>query len=101
MPKRFQNPDLYTDAEMIVCPSVANLRLQTPPTYVGNTVYGGDALYAIAVVIGASAAFDGTAAIYGWDASSGSADNGTTVIAPSSPQVGGNPGRWRRLGSAL
>ncbi len=101
MPQQYTNPDSWVDARIIVATTLANLRLQTPPTYVGNTVFSGTQPYAIAIAIGATTALDGTAAIYAWNASSSSADNGTTVIAPSGPQVGGNPGRWIRLGSAL
>lgn len=101
MPKVYENPNGWRDAQIMVADTVANLRLQTPPTYVGNTVYAGIPTYPLAFVLGAAAAFDGTTAIYAWDPASGAADNGTTVIAPAGPQVGGNPGRWRRLGAAL
>jgi hypothetical protein len=95
------NPDTFADPKIILATTVVNLRAQAAPTAVGNTVFAGSQSYSIAILLGSAAAFDGTAAVYAWDASSALADNGTTVIKPDLPQAGGNPGRWRRLGSNL
>lgn len=94
------NPDKYQDQKILVVPSLANLRAQDPPTYVGNTTTS-QQTYSVAIVLGSASAFGGNPGIYAWDASSAAADNNSTVIKPDSPQVGGNPGRWRILGGTL
>lgn len=45
-------------------------------------------------VAGYAAAFDGGAGVFTWDATSTSADNGTTIIAPTWAATG----RWVRIG---
>lgn len=86
------NPDSFKDPSVYVCTSIANLREQEPPT-AGNAAR---ATYTLAIVIGQTSPFDGTSAIYVWNASSGAADDGAATIKPNSPQVGGQPGRWIR-----
>jgi hypothetical protein len=94
------NPDIYYDARILVVTSLANLRQVPPPSAVGNTL-ATQQYYSIAIVLGSASAFGGNPGIYAWDAQSALADNNSTVIKPDSPQVGGNPGRWRILGGTL
>lgn len=94
------NPDKYQDQKILVVTSLANLRAQDPPSHVGNTTTS-QQYYSIALVLGSVTPFGGAAAFYAWDSQSGAADNNSTVIKPDSPQVGGNPGRWRILGGTL
>jgi hypothetical protein len=94
------NPDRFQDTKVLLCTSLVNLRQQTPPKHVGNTTTT-ETSHAIALVLGSVTAFGGNAAWYAWDSTSGAADNNSTVIKPDSPQVGGNPGRWRMVGGTL
>lgn len=69
-------------------------------TYVLNTDYATQlraftGLTGIKIMVGGNAALaDGGAGIFYWNASSTSADNGTTIIAPT----GTSTGRWVRIG---
>lgn len=98
--QRFTNPDGYADARITVATSLANLRLQTAPSHVGNAL-ATQQTYSICLVLGAAGTIGTNAAWYVWDATSALADNNSTVIKPSSPQVGGNPGRWVIVGGTL
>lgn len=100
--KVYENPDGYRDATVTVATSLANLRLQTPPSHVGNNL-GSTApqTYSLCLVLGAAGVIGTNAAWFVWDASSALADNNSTVIKPSGPQVGGNPGRWVIVGGTL
>lgn len=100
--QRFTNPDGWGDTIILTATSLANLRLQTPPSHAGN-VLGSTVQqnYALCIVLGSAGVIGTGAAWYVWDAASALADNNSTVIKPDSPQVGGNPGRWRMLGGTL
>ena len=101
MPQVYSNPTSFKCADPYFCESIAQLRQQTPPTYVGNALFTGQNTYPIAIVGGGASPFAGNAAVYAWDATSALADNNSTVIRPDNAQVGGNPGRWRMLGGTL
>lgn len=94
------NPNTFQEQKILVVTSLANLREQLPPTFTGSTVPT-EQDYPIALALGGASPFAGGAAFYAWDATSALADNNSTVIKPDSAQVGGNPGRWRMLGSTL
>lgn len=98
----YANPTQYADTKIRVATSFAELRAQTPPSFVGNNL-GSTATqtYSICLVLGSAGAIGTNAAFYVWDATSALVDNNSTVIKPSSPQVGGNPGRWVIIGSTL
>lgn len=100
--QRFTNPDQYGDTVITVATSLAALRNQTAPSHVGNQL-GSTATqtYSICLVLGSAGTIGTNAAWYVWDASSALADNNSTVIKPTSPQVGGNPGRWVIIGATL
>lgn len=100
--QRYTNPDGYADAQVTVATSLANLRLQVPPSYVGNNL-GSTApqTYSLCLVLGAAGVIGTGAAWFVWDAASALADNNSTVVKPSSPHVGGNPGRWVIVGGTL
>jgi len=100
--QRYTNPDSYADARITVATSLANLRLQPAPSHVGNAL-GSTApvTYSICLVLGAAGTIGTNAAWYVWDSTSALADNNSTVVKPSSPQVGGNPGRWVIVGGTL
>lgn len=100
--QRFTNPDGYADAKISVATSLANLRAQPAPSHVGNAL-GATApvTYSLCLVLGSAGTIGTNAAIYVWDSTSAVADNNSTVIKPDSPQVGGNPGRWRMVGGTL
>lgn len=101
MPQIYDTPT-YGEVRMLVATSIANLRAQTAPTAVGNALAGTDKVtYPICLVLGSAGAIGTNAAFYVWDATSALADNNSTVIKPTSPQVGGNPGRWVIIGSTL
>lgn len=92
----------YFDAKIMVVTSLANLRLQTPPSFVGNNLGSTAAqTYSICLVLGSAGTIGTNAAWYVWDATSALADNNSSVIKPASPQVGGNPGRWVIVGGTL
>lgn len=93
------NPNTFQEQKVLVVTSLANLREQLPPTFGGATALDQD--YPIALALGGASPFAGGAAFYAWDAASALADNNSTVIVPNNAQVGGNPGRWRMLGSTL
>ena len=92
----------YFDTRIMVVTSLANLRLQTPPSHVGNAL-GATATqtYSLCLVLGSAGAIGTNAAWYVWDATSALADNNSTVIKPTTPQVGGNPGRWVIIGGTM
>lgn len=50
----------------------------------------------VALVIGNAAAFDGSSWLYVYDADFSTADNGSTIIKPTSV-LAADPGRWRRV----
>lgn len=91
----------YQEQKLLVVTSLANLRAQLPPTFLGATATAADQDYPIALALGSAAPFTGGAAFYAWDATSALADNNSTVIKPDNAQVGGNPGRWVILGGTL
>lgn len=97
MPTEYDRP-LYVDPRIFVCPTIANLRLcqgaVPAPTAAAS---GGNPSYAIAILLGATAAFDTTTdGIYAWDETSTTADNGTTVIRPTAVAASA-AGRWRSI----
>lgn len=98
----YVNPDEYRDASVKVATSLAQLRAQVPPSYVGNAL-GSTATqtYTLCLVLGSAGTIGANAAWYVWDATSALADNNSTVIKPTVPQVGGNPGRWVIIGATL
>jgi hypothetical protein len=100
--QKYLNPDGWSDAVIKVATSLANLRLQTAPSAVGNAL-GSTApvTYSLCLVLGSAGTIGTNAAWYVWDSTSALADNNSTVIKPASPQVGGNPGRWVIVGSTL
>lgn len=89
----------YQEQKVLVVTSLANLRLQSPPSFTGAVAATQN--YPIALALGSATAFGGGAAWYAWDSESALADNNSTVIKPDGAQVGGNPGRWRLLGGTL
>lgn len=98
----YSNPDEYRDASVKVATSLAQLRAQTPPSFVGNNLGSTAAqTYTLCLVLGSAGTIGTNAAWYVWDATSALADNNSTVIKPTSPQVGGNPGRWVIIGGTL
>lgn len=100
--KRYENPDGWGDTIILTATSLANLRLQTAPSHVGNALGSTTQQnYALCLVLGAAGTIGTGAAWYVWDATSALADNNSTVIKPTSPQVGGNPGRWVIVGGTL
>jgi len=98
--QRFTNPDVYGDTIISVATSLAALRQQTAPSHVGNAL-ATQQTYSLCLVLGAAGTIGTNAAWYVWDATSALADNNSTVIKPTSPQVGGNPGRWIMVGGTL
>lgn len=50
----------------------------------------------VALVIGNTAAFDGSSWLYVYDSDFSTADNGSTIIKPTSVDAA-DPGRWRRV----
>lgn len=95
----YSSPDEYRDASVKVATSLAQLRAQVPPSYAGASA--GTQTYSICLVLGSAGTIGTNAAWYVWDATSALADNNSTVIKPTSPQVGGNPGRWVIIGGTL
>lgn len=86
MPQRFTDPDRFENPSVIVCPTLANLRLQDGSARVAD--------YQFALMLGNTSAFDGTTRAYAWNASSAAADDGDATVKPT--DVTGN-GRWIKL----
>ena len=93
MPNVYDIPT-YKDPSIILCPTTANLRLQSGSN--DGSATGVATNYSVAILIGGSAAFDGTDGVYVWDGSSTTADNGTTVVKPTAI-ASASPGRWRQI----
>ncbi len=96
----YTNPTEYKDASLKVATSIAELRASQAPSAVGNALATVQT-YSICLVLGSAGTIGTNAAFYVWDATSALADNNSTVIKPSTPQVGGNPGRWVIIGSTI
>lgn len=86
MPEVYDTPE-YKASDVVVCPTLANLKLQ-----VGSMR---DDDYNVCLLIGNAAAFDQASLIYVWDAELTTAGNDTTIVQPDAI-TGSNPGRWRK-----
>lgn len=87
MPEEYQDPDVYKVSDVVVCPTLANLKEQVGSMRTGD--------YNVALLIGSSAAFDQASLWYVWDAELTTAGNNTTIVQPDAI-TGSNPGRWRK-----
>lgn len=86
MPEEYTTPT-YKASDTVVCPTLANLKLQVGSMRTGD--------YNVALLIGNAAAFDQAALWYVWDADLTTAGNDTTIVQPDDI-TGSNPGRWRK-----
>ncbi len=95
MPQVYSSPTLFKEASPYVCESIAQLRQQLPPTFTGATA--GPTTYPVVFLLGGATPFGGERKASAHRV----CDNNSTVIKPDNAQVGGNPGRWRMLGTPL
>lgn len=86
MPEAYDDPDVYKVSDEVVCPTLANLKLQVGSMRTGD--------YNVAILIGNAAAFDQASKRYVWDAELTTAGNDTTIVQPTAI-TGSSPGRWR------
>lgn len=86
MPQIYENT--YVDPRITVAPTLANLKLQEGGSVAGN--------YALAALLGGTAAFDQAMLWYAWDPALTTAGNDTTIVQPTAI-VGALPGRWRKV----
>lgn len=87
MPVEYVNPTVYKVTDIIVCDTLANLKLQVGSMRAGDRN--------IAYLNGNAAAFDQAALRYIWDSTLTTAGNDTTIVQPDAI-TGSNPGRWRK-----
>lgn len=85
MPEVYDTPT-YKVSDIIVCDTLANLKLQV------GSMRDGDRN--IALLNGNAAAFDQAALWYVWDSELTTAGNDTTIVQPTAIE-GSDPGRWR------